>query len=246
MARRIGLTSAADRVGVWALIGIGVASTVLYTLGISARYPLAVGLRSVRAGWSTLVERSLKVGLGFAGAIPADRRLRCGVRLVLRLRDHTPRRTIGIILVGWLLSSAALLGAYPGESFDIFDYVFRGRMIVEYGASPLATAPFVFEKSAVLRIHYLARPGGYLRPTLGICQRRGGVGRATVFGRADSLVAYIVGYRLMAVGLTGLCGLLIALIVQHARRSLSLPRYWPGSGIRWCWSPPRWEPIMIC
>jgi hypothetical protein len=34
-----------------------------------------------------------------------------------------------------------LLFAYPGESLDIFDYTFRGRMLVEYGASPLAISP---------------------------------------------------------------------------------------------------------
>ena len=127
----IGRTSAADRVGVWALIGIGVASTLLYALGMSARYPLAVGLQSVRAGWATLVDRSLKIGAEFAGIYLL---LIVGyvvaLRLVLRLQDRTPRRTIGISIAGWLLSSAALLGAYPGESFDIFDYVFRGRMIV--------------------------------------------------------------------------------------------------------------------
>src|SRR4051812_31994279 len=142
----IGRTSAADRFGVWALIGVGVASTLLYALGITARYPLAIGLRSVRAGWSTLVERSLKVGVGFAGVYLL---LIVGyivaLRLILHLHDRNPRRTIEMIIAGWLLSSVALLGAYPGESFDIFDYVFRGRMIVEYGASPLATAPAMFQ-----------------------------------------------------------------------------------------------------
>jgi hypothetical protein len=100
----------------------------------------------VRAGWSTLVGNSLTVGVVFAGVYAL---LIVGyvvaLRLVVRLRDRRPHRAVGIIVVGWLLSSAALLGAYPGESFDIFDYVFRGRMIVEYGASPLATAPVVFQ-----------------------------------------------------------------------------------------------------
>ena len=46
----IGRTNAANRFGVWALICIGIASTLLYALGITARYPLAIGLRSTRAG----------------------------------------------------------------------------------------------------------------------------------------------------------------------------------------------------
>src|SRR5689334_19351762 len=41
------------------LIGVGLISTLLYALGITARYPLAIGLQSVRAGWSTLAGSSL-------------------------------------------------------------------------------------------------------------------------------------------------------------------------------------------
>jgi hypothetical protein len=115
-------TNVANRFGVWALIGIGIASTLLYALGMSARYPLAIGLRSARAGWSTLVERSLAVGLGVAGVYAL---LMVGyvvaLRLILRLRDGKRHRVVGIIIVGWLVSSAALLGVYPGESLDIFD-----------------------------------------------------------------------------------------------------------------------------
>ena len=97
----IGSTNAANRLGVWALIGVGVTSSLLYALGITARYPLAIGLRSVRAGWSTLVGSSLKVGVGFAGIYAL---LIVGyvmaLLLILRLRDGRPHRDIGIIIAG--------------------------------------------------------------------------------------------------------------------------------------------------
>lgn len=229
----IGHTNAADRIGVWALIGIGVASTLLYALGITARYPLAVGLHSVRAGWSTLVDRSLKVGVEFAGVYLL---LIVGyvvaLRLVLRRHNHTPRFTTGIIIAGWLLASAALLGAYPGESFDIFDYVFRGRMIVEYGASPLAVAPFVFEKQPFYA--YITWRGQV--DTYGpLWEYASGAVAWAVhygFGRTDSFAAYIVGYRLLAVTLTGVCGLLIALMVRH-----SAPQLVPAALLAWFWNP---------
>jgi hypothetical protein len=229
----IARTSAADRFGAWGLIGIGIASALLYALGITVRYPLAIGLLSLRAGWATLVGSSLKVGVVFAGVYAL---LFAGyvvaLRLMLRLRDSRPHRRVGLVIVGWLLSSAALLGAYPGESFDIFDYVFRGRMIVEYGASPLATAPAVFPNQPFY--NYITWRGQV--DTYGpLWEYASGLVAWAVhhlFGRTDSLVAYIVGYRLMAVLLAGLCGLLIALIVRH-----SAPQLVPAALLAWLWNP---------
>jgi hypothetical protein len=223
----------ANRFGVWALIGIGITSALLYALGLSARYPLAIGLRSPRAGWSTLAGRSLGVGLGVAGMYAL---LIVGyamaLRLILRLRDGKPHRAAGIIIVGWLLSSAALLGAYPGESLDIFDYVFRGRMIVEYSTSPLAVAPAVFEKQPFYE--YITWRGQV--DTYGPLWEyaSGAVAWAVhmLFGRADSLITYIVGYRLLAMVLTGLCALLIALIVRR-----SAPQLVPAALLAWLWNP---------
>jgi hypothetical protein len=229
----IGSTKAANRFGVWGLIGVAIANALLYALGITARYPLAIGLRSVRAGWATLVGRSLKVGVGFAGVyVLLIVAYVVALRLILRLPDRRPRRTIGIIVVGWLLSSAPLLGAYPGESFDIFDYVFRGRMIVEYSASPLATAPAVFQNQPFYS--YITWRGQV--DTYGPLWEyaSGAVAWAVhaVFGRAGSHVAYIVGYRLMAVSLVGLCGLLVALIVRR-----SAPQLVSAALLAWLWNP---------
>jgi Gpi18-like mannosyltransferase len=53
-----------------------------------------------------------------------------------------------------------------------------------------------------------------------------------LFGRADSLIAYIVGYRLLALMLAGLCAVLIALIVRR-----SAPQLVPAALLAWLWNP---------
>jgi hypothetical protein len=53
-----------------------------------------------------------------------------------------------IILGTWLACSVVLMMVAPaGESHDIFDYIFRGRMMTEYGANPLIDVPAEFELS---------------------------------------------------------------------------------------------------
>lgn len=217
----------------WALLGIALASAALYALGITARYPLALGLRSPRAGWSTLAGNSLAVGAALAGTyglLIAGYAL--ALRLVLRSAGRPTRRTIAIIVIGWLASSAALLGAYPGESLDIFDYVFRGRMIAEYGASPLAIAPSAFYDRPFYE--YITWRGQV--DTYGpLWEYASGAVAWLVhhaFGRADSHAAYILGYRLLAVLLAGLCGLVIALIAWRADPALA-----PAALLAWLWNP---------
>src|SRR5262249_44020656 len=53
-----------------------------------------------------------------------------------------------------------------------------------------------------------------------------------VFGLSNSHVAYIVGYRLMAMLLVGLCGLLIGLIVRRAS-----PEHTSAALLAWLWNP---------
>ena len=215
------------------LIGLGLISALLYARGITAAYPLAVGLRDPRVGWYWISGRSVRAGIVFAVVLGL---LMLGYALALRLTLR-PRATCGraitpIIIAGWLVSAFALLGAYPGESFDIFDYVFRGRMIVEYGASPLAVAPFVFSNQPFYE--YITWRGQV--DTYGpIWEYASGAVAwvvPRVVGRSDSQIAYIVGYRLLAVLLAGMCGLLIALIVRRsdpARAQTAL--------LAWLWNP---------
>jgi hypothetical protein len=229
----LGKVHALDRSRVGMLIGLGLLSTLLYGLGVAARYPLAPGLQHPRAGWSTLAEHSLRVGLAHAGVYGL---LIVGymlaLRLALRLEGRCARTATAIVVAGWLLSSAALLGAYPGESLDIFDYVFRGRMLVENGASPLATAPSIF-KDQPFYIYITWR--GQVDTYGPLWEYASGIVAWAVhylLGRADSQIAYIVGYRLMAVALAGVCGVLVVAIVRRSGAP-----YASAALLAWLWNP---------
>jgi hypothetical protein len=215
------------------LIVLGLASALLYALGITARYPLASGLQTPRAGWSALAGHSLSAGLVFAGVYA----LLIGfymlaLRLVLRMDGRNPRVATTVIVAGWLVSSTALIGAYPGESFDIFDYVFRGRMLVEFGSSPLAIAPSVFQHQPFYE--YITWRGQV--DTYGpLWEYASGMVAWVVhyvIGRTDSQIAYIVGYRLMAIVLAGLCGAVVTAIVQR-----SAPQHATAALLAWLWNP---------
>jgi hypothetical protein len=154
------------------------------------------------------------------------------LRLARGLSGRHTRTLIAVILCGWLLSVAALLGAYPGESLDIFDYLFRGRMLVEFGASPLAISPAAYRSQLFYK--YITWRGQV--DTYGpLWENASGLVAwvvSVVLGRADSQIAYIVGYRLLAVVLSGLCGSMIALIVRRYD-----PAAVPIALLAWLWNP---------
>ena len=224
-------TSRDARLGL--LAGLGLLSALLYMFGITARYPLAVGLQTPRVSWYTLSGYSLRAGLVFALVIGLL--ILCygvALRLALGLGGRNMRALLAIIIGGWLLCCAALLGAYPGESLDIFDYTFRGRMLVELGASPLATVPSAYSSQPFYQ--YITWRGQV--DTYGpLWEYASGLVAwvvSPVLGRGDSLIAYIVGYRLLAVLLAGIGGLIIALTVGR-----SDPTYAPASLLAWLWNP---------
>ena len=86
--------------------------------------------------------------------------------LALRLLTPTPdaprrsptasdRTRLLIIVLTWLVCCGILLTvASSGESHDIFDYVFRGRMMTELGANPLTDVPTQYRDAPYF--HYLA------------------------------------------------------------------------------------------
>ncbi len=135
-----------------------------------------------------------------------------------------------LIGVGWLVCTGVLLGAYPGESRDVFDYLVRGRMQVIYGASPLATTPSAFPNARFMR--YISWPDAV--DTYGPLWEYASGTTAWLVGASGPamLSRYITGYRLLAIGLTGVCAVLIWLIVRHAS-----PRHAPTAVLAWLWNP---------
>jgi hypothetical protein len=145
-----------------------------------------------------------------------------------------------IILGTWLACSVVLMMVAPaGESHDIFDYIFRGRMMTEYGANPLIDVPAEFELSTpyaryvawrknvdtygpvweassalvAVSVRQMSYSFGWWDASDAVCPKSPQSCRL--------LRVYITGYRLLAIMLTGLSGWLIYSIVRHSQASLA-------------------------
>jgi hypothetical protein len=156
-----------------------------------------------------------------------------------RKKNAFSRQQVILILTTWLLSSGVLMAVAPGgESHDIFDYLFRGRMITEYGANPLVDVPESY-KIAPYYIYLAWRKNvDTYGPVWEIASAAvsGSVRQVTHWlgwwgeskpvcplspASCRLLTAYITGYRVLAISLTGLSGWLMARIVKHDRGSLA-------------------------
>lgn len=155
-----------------------------------------------------------------------------------------------IIALTWLVCSGLLMAAAPaGESHDVFDYLFRGRMMTELGANPLAEIPDAFPRAPFYRyVGWRSHVDTYgpawelasRATTLGVRRALRAAGRwqdRNVIcpgspGGCGVLTGSITGYRLLAVGLTGLTGWLVAAMVQRNRPALA-----PAALAAWLWSP---------
>ena len=221
-----------ENTALFLLAGLGLASTLLYALGLTARYPLAAGLAYPLASWAMLGgfawQASLMLALTYTLLIGY---YMLAVRLALRIPPHRDLLVLVVIVGIWLLACVILLGAYPGESLDIFDYLFRGRMQVVLGVSPLATTPAPF---ADQRFYQYVNWTTYVDTYGPLWEYASGSVAALVglVAPAASLAAYIVAYRLLAIGLAGLCGRLIYVIVRHHSAQLA-----PTALLAWLWNP---------
>ena len=227
------------RLGLLSAIAAG-----LYVL-LSLQYPLAASLRDPRASWASMVAPTALHGwLNVAIYLGVTLLYVAQVRL-LRPSDgaglpHSRWRIVAVV-VAWLACSGALLGSAPaGESHDIFDYIVRGRMMTEYGANPLSQVPSelplstpyaryaawyknvdtygpLWEAASAavsVGVREAARGLGWWDEALPSCPRSAGSCRL--------LGAYVTGYRLLAILLTGLSGWLIFRMVQGRRPRLAV------------------------
>lgn len=225
------------------LVTAAATSLGLYLL-LTFRYPLGPGLANPQASWANMVEAT---GLSATGHIAIYLGLTLIYLVILKLlsisqeKDTTPSRLqVIVILVTWLACSTALMMVAPtGESHDIFDYIFRGRMMAEYQSNPLVDVPAEFDLSTpyarylawrknvdtygpvwetssaavAVTVRQVARWLDWWDEDQPVCPRSPGSCRL--------LVMYITGYRLLAIGLTGFSGWLIASMVGHKQVSLA-------------------------
>lgn len=242
---------------------LGLISLLLYTL-LAAQYPVIASLQDPRSSWVRLVDApkfALAMHLGLYAAAMLVYVLVCqlvwqrttqGVVVTPRGADskRESRAILGVIVVVWLLASFVLLGVAPGgESHDLFDYLFRGRMWVEYGGNPLvdvprqfATAPFYRYVSWHSHVDTYGPIWEYVSGGVAILARTWlqaaerwdpalpSCPKSTV--SCQMLLAYLSGYRLLAIALAGLCGWLIYLLVRHVR-----PQGAYLALLIWLWNP---------
>ncbi|MBK8048039.1 MAG: hypothetical protein IPK16_13440 [Anaerolineales bacterium] len=173
------------------------------------------------------------------------------IRLVLatslRTRAALP---IAVTAIVWLASSVILWNLTPGgESHDIFDYIFRGRMMVEYGLSPLQSTPGQLAAAPYLA-HITWRE--YVDTYGPLWEYASGLVAATTRGvlqltgqwpvgspdcpaapvACEVLAAYVIHYRVMATMLALMSGGILFAIVHRETPVLA-----PATLLVWLWNP---------
>ena len=215
-------------------IGLSLISALIYALVLRAPYPTRR-----RSGASAGL-------LGNPGRLRVARRPGAAMRLCAPDRILYARAAFGRARSvtasadaadrdRWRL--AAVLGGaarrVSGESLDIFDYLFRGRLQVALGVSPLATPPALFADQlfypSVNWTTYVDTYGPLWEYSSGTVAAIVG---AVACDCPASLASYVLGYRLLAIGLAGLCGVLIYTITAY--RS---PHHAPAALLAWLWNP---------
>jgi hypothetical protein len=240
------------------LVVLGLASAAVYGLGLALRYPLAAGIALPRHTWAQLVGGAtipallLHSGLFVAVILFYVAAMRLALRAAAPAVDagRAPAPVIVVIIGGWLLASTVLMAVAPGgESHDVFDYLFRGSMLVETGASPLAVPP---ERFADLPFYaYISWPRHV--DTYGpLWEYASGATAAAAKAALSAagqwytgpgqcpdapascrvLLVTVLSYRIFAVAMAGVCGWLIYLLV---RRDDS--RHAPAALLAWLWNP---------
>ena len=235
----------------------GLLSAGLY-LWLPLVYPLRSSLENPRASWASMTKPGM---LNIALHIGVYLGLTLLYLVVQRLLTSSPdnqaegrtsqRIKIFLIVFFWLVCSGVLLAAAPaGESHDIFDYLFRGRMLTEYQTNPLAEVPKTLGLSAPYT-RFLA-----WRKNVDTYGPVWEAASATVSGSVRAvikpldiwdkislgcpgsdescrgLIVYISGYRLLALILTGLSGWLVAAMVRRRRETLG-----PAALAAWLLNP---------
>jgi hypothetical protein len=215
-------------------VGTSLISALLYALMLRAPYPLAEGLAHPLASWATLAGFAWRAGLALiCGYALLTAYYMLALHLAARIAPQSQRTLLILIIGGWLLSSTVLLSAYPGESLDIFDYLFRGRLQVVLGVSPLASPPQLFADQLfypyVNWTTYVDTYGPLWEYASGIVAAVTG---AVACDCPASLASYVLGYRLLAIGLAGTCGVLIYSITAYRSPQLA-----PVALLAWLWNP---------
>jgi hypothetical protein len=237
--------------------------------GLVGLYPLAAGLLRPRQTWAqqangapfiALVHIGIPIALSVVYGVAIQHLASessatvpdvapSGVERFGRIRPKPRPPSHRVIIVGWLLFSLIALFGFPGESADVFDYLFRGRMMSEYSLSPLAHTPFEIKERPFHRYVSWSEWVDAYGP-LWEYASAGVSWLGKAFASPDELLVrinqtcevqpaactllakYVTGYRLFAIACAGACGMLVWSIVR--RQS---PRLASLALLIWFWNP---------
>jgi len=149
---------------------------------------------------------------------------------------HQPGRAWAPIIGFPIVFVAVLMLVFPITSTDIYDYLFRGRMLAHYGANPFASTPKAFQNDPLLP--YVAWQEAvtaygplweYLSGSLAwlLGETPGAAAAANAL-----LLRYLLGYKAVAILGYLLCGTAIWCALRN-----TAPNYrWVGFYL-WMWNP---------
>lgn len=156
-----------------------------------------------------------------------------------------PARRAGLLIAGFpLVFVALLLFAHPITSTDVYDYLFRGRMLARYEANPFVTPPWQFRADPLIKYvawKLVVTSYGPLWEGLSwLTLRLAGEAPNTSLGPAEAqLLRMIFAYKVLAALGFLLCGAAIWVALRRAD-----PRQrWLGLYL-WLWNPlALWETV---
>ena len=212
-------------------------------------YPLQDGLPMILRTWAGLVRSNAVVGI-LHGVIYVGLMVLyvCGIREIAKLSRNRRPVVLGVIAV-WLAASIVVGFSFPGESLDIFDYIYRGRMFGLYGFSPLNTTPFQLSNKPFLGYvawdkwvdaygpiwEYASGSIGALTARTATAAEQQIISNTTCWVQpavCTLLAKYVWAYRAFSIVCAGLCGALIYMLVQR-----NAPHHAATALLVWLWNP---------
>jgi hypothetical protein len=129
-----------------------------------------------------------------------------------------------LLWIGACSMSLMLAWAYPVTSTDVFDYIFRAHMSINYGANPYLDLPNQFKDDPFFRyVGWPNAPSAY-GPLWELTSQ------ALVSIGGSSLLSNVILFKIAAISSFLLCGFVISRLVQSSQlRLVSL--------YVWLWSP---------
>lgn len=201
--------------------------TLVFALGFTARYPLALYRDKPLATMATLSNLSAESFAIYAAGLALLFVLYAlGIRQVGRLRV-TSGAALAFIMGAGVLFNAVLLPIYTFDAADVFDYIIRGRITAYYDLNPMAVIPARTVRTDPFYeyVGWKHAPGAYGAAWEWIAA-------ATVRLAGDDFIANVIAFKLVAILGYLATGWFVVLIL----RRLAPERALLGLYL-WLWNP---------